>query len=136
MIVRKRQKGFSLVTAIFLIVILGALAGFIVSISNVQHTTTGQSINGVRAYFAARSGIEWGIGQAINATNCAAGPVRLTIGAYSVDVGCTSTAHIERGQPFTIFSITSIASFGNPIVGPPSVDAVRRVITVSVTNAP
>ena len=53
------QRGFAAITAIFLVVVLAALGGFMLSFSNTQQLTAAQDIRGSRAYWAARSGIEW-----------------------------------------------------------------------------
>lgn len=57
---RRRQGGFAIVAGIVILVVLAALAGFVVSISTTQHVTFTQDLQGARAYQAARAGIEWG----------------------------------------------------------------------------
>ena len=59
----QRMQGFAIVTAIFILVVLAALGAFIVSISTNQQIGTALDIQGVRAYQAAKSGVEWGIYQ-------------------------------------------------------------------------
>ena len=51
-----RQRGFTVVTAIFLLVVLAALGGFIATISTTQHIGSALDVSGARAYQAARSG--------------------------------------------------------------------------------
>lgn len=53
------QHGFSIVAAIFILVVLAALAGFIVSMTTTQSMTLAQDVRAARAYQAARAGIEW-----------------------------------------------------------------------------
>ena len=57
------QHGFSIVSAIFILVVLAALGAFIVNISTTQQIGSALDIQGARAYQAARSGLEWGIYQ-------------------------------------------------------------------------
>lgn len=57
---RDQQAGISLVTAIFLIVVLAALGAVVVTVSGLQHTSSARDVMGSKAYQAARSGIEWG----------------------------------------------------------------------------
>lgn len=57
------QHGFSIVSAIFILVVLAALGAFIVNISTTQQIGSALDIQGARAYQAARSGIEWGVYQ-------------------------------------------------------------------------
>lgn len=63
------RRGFALVSAIFLIVILAALGTFMVTLSTVQHTTSTQDLQGTRAYHAARTGIDWGAYQVLTPEN-------------------------------------------------------------------
>ena len=69
-----RFAGFVLPSAIFLLVILAALAAFLVNISTTQNMTSAQDIQGARAYHAARAGVEWGLYQVLvpAAAACAA----------------------------------------------------------------
>ena len=46
---RPRQLGFSIVTAIFLIVVLALLGVFIVSVSGIQQSSQALDVQGVRA---------------------------------------------------------------------------------------
>lgn len=56
-----RQRGLGVIAAIVILVILAALAGFIVSVTTTQNVTFAQDVQGARAYQAAHAGIEWGI---------------------------------------------------------------------------
>ncbi len=93
---RARQEGMSLVTAIFLVVVLSGLAGAIVNISMSQQSSSTQDVLGVRAYQAARAGIEWGLYQQLRLNSCAAGPTTVampagtTLSNFTVIVQCTS----------------------------------------------
>ena len=57
----KRSRGFALVSAIFILVVLAALGAFILNISTNQQIGSVLDVQGVRAYQAARAGIEWGL---------------------------------------------------------------------------
>lgn len=132
-----RQKGFSLVTAIFLLVILASIGAFMVTIGGTQRTTTVAAIQGARAFQAARSGIEWAIPQVMPpATDCStitANP-NFTLNVpgandFTISVSCTSTSHTEAGNTFNVYAITSEARFGT--YGDP--DFVRRRITATIS---
>ena len=56
---RKIQQGFSLVSAIFLLVVIAMLGTFAVTLSTTQHQSAAMDVMGSRAYQAARAGIEW-----------------------------------------------------------------------------
>lgn len=53
--------GFSIVSALFLLIVLASLGAFIVNISTTQSTTMAQDVQGSRAYHAAQAGLEWGL---------------------------------------------------------------------------
>jgi MSHA biogenesis protein MshP len=108
------NRGFAAIAAVFLVVGLAALGAFLVSISNTQQITSTQDLQGTRAYWAARAGLEWGM-TAANAT-AACGTTTLTIPAtapnFTVVVTCTSQPYTEGVLPFNIFQITALATSG------------------------
>lgn len=59
----QRMHGVSLVTAIFLLVVLSGLAVAIVTLSTTAQVSAGLDAQGTRAYLAARAGAEWGVFQ-------------------------------------------------------------------------
>lgn len=60
--VPRTESGFVLPTAIFLLVVLAALATYMVSLSRTSHISSALDVQGTRTYLAARAGIEWGRG--------------------------------------------------------------------------
>lgn len=54
------ESGFSLLAAILMLVIFGVLTVVMINISAVSHSSSTLSIQALRAYHAARSGLEWG----------------------------------------------------------------------------
>ena len=64
-----RQRGLSLVTAIFLMVVLAMLGAFMLSVTAIQQSSQQFDVQGVRAYQAARAGIEWGAWQVLDPNN-------------------------------------------------------------------
>jgi MSHA biogenesis protein MshP len=135
---QKRQRGFSLVAAIFLLVVLAALGAFIVTMSAVQHATASQSVQGARANNAARSGIEWGIYQVTTGGACPAATTAFPafavpgLNGFQVTVTCSAINTTESGQAFNIFNLTATAVFGT--YG--TQDFISRRMHVTVTNAP
>lgn len=109
---RQQQQGFSIVTAIFLIVILAALGTYMLRISAVQSESVSLSIQAARVYQAAQSGIEWGLYQAIENNSCAAN-TNFTLQVFNVTVSCTSSDHpIQGGNFHRVYEIQSTARFG------------------------
>src|SRR4030065_2779656 len=64
------QRGFSLVSAIFLLVVIAALGTFAVTLSTTQQQSAALDVLGARAYQAARAGIEGGADQGLPASSC------------------------------------------------------------------
>ena len=94
----KSLRGFSLPTAIFLLVILALLGAFMISLSTTQNAMSVQDVQGSRAYHAARGGMEWALyNLKLPATACPAASTALTIDGFSVAVNCSRASHDEGG---------------------------------------
>jgi MSHA biogenesis protein MshP len=93
-----RQRGMSLVTAIFLVVVLAGLAGALVNIFMGQQTSAAQDVQGVRAYQAARAGIEWGVYQQMRLDSCNSSWVSYALPAGSALSGFTFTVKCDYTQ--------------------------------------
>jgi MSHA biogenesis protein MshP len=131
---RAGLRGFAIVSAIFILVVLAALGAFIVSVSTNQHVGSALDIQGVRAYQAARAGVEWGIYQvqatpaynfsygtpavAVGSANpntraCPASPSSFvpaapTLAGFTVTVTCIATVDLVNGGP-TVYTLQSTA---------------------------
>ncbi|ATD61878.1 MAG: agglutinin biogenesis protein MshP [Janthinobacterium svalbardensis] len=90
-------RGFSIVTAIFLLVVLSALGVALLSISTMQHAESALDVQGARAYQAARAGMEWGVyrqrvdGKCITSSDFAL-PANGALNGFRVTVRCTQAA--------------------------------------------
>ena len=132
---RKRQKGFSLIPALFLVVVLASLGAVAVRIGGVQGQTVNLDMQGTRAYAAARAGMEWAAYQALVNASCATVTIPLNEGGlagFSVDTVCTSTSHAEGAGTTTVYAIEAFAQGGT--YGTP--DYASRRIRATVTDAP
>ncbi len=104
------QQGFAAMAAVFLLVALAALGGFMVSFSNAQHLTHAQDVQGTRAYWAARAGLEWGVGRVLQNNSCLAPTTNLVIEGFSVAVTCSSATYVDNGSRVIYqFKATSVA---------------------------
>lgn len=128
----EQLRGFAIVSAIFILVVLAALGAFMVSVSTSQQIGSALDVQGVRAYQAARAGIEWGLytvqstagynfGYASNDPNqrrCPGGgfvstdsfnpgPEAATLSAFRVTVICTAVQDGSSGP--TVFRIVATA---------------------------
>lgn len=144
--IRRTCSGFALPSAIFLLVILAALAAFLVNISMTQSVTSAQDVQGARAYHAARAGVEWGLYQVLDPLNatvvppgnaawpnmppCASGA--LTIEGFSVAVQCTSWNYLEAGQNRSLRVYRLVATASSGVVGAPGF--IEREVAVTVSK--
>ena len=109
------QRGFAAVAAIFLVVLLAALGAFMVTFSNSQQLSSAQDVQGTRAYWAARAGLEWAIVNIAVCTNPASTPMAgapATINGYTMVISCTFSTYTDAGNTVNIFLIASNASVG------------------------
>ena len=148
---KSNQQGFSLITAIFLLVVLATLMGYMVSLRVVQQTMVVMNVQGARALQAARSGLEYGVYQVLGpgatvasaAAWCAApGSVSFdatesALNSFTVTLGCSLSDHDEGVVTVTSYQIDALAENGDFTLGsdaPP--DYVSRKIRVTVSNEP
>lgn len=117
------ESGFVLPTAIFLLVVLAALAAYMVSLSRTSQISSALDIQGGRAYQASRAGIEWAAWQVVDPqalqpspTPCPASPTALTLtgtlAAFTVAVSCSRTLVTDGADTVAIYQITSTATAG------------------------
>jgi MSHA biogenesis protein MshP len=128
-----RQRGVSLVSAIFLIVVLSSLAAFAVRLTAVQQQTVSSNLRAVQAFHAARSGISWAAYRALNAGVCSTNTLNLSeagTNGFNVTVICAQSAHVEAGTPINVYTINALAESG--VYGGP--DYVSRRIEAKITD--
>jgi MSHA biogenesis protein MshP len=126
------QKGFAAIAAIFLIVVLAALGGFMLTFSNAQHVSSAQDAQGSRAYWAAMAGLEWGMGSVVlGSVSCPAPPGvlanNLSIDTMRVVISCSARAYAEAGTTRTLYQLNSVASPSGVAAG--SVAYVERSVS-------
>lgn len=117
----RRSAGVGLVTAIFLLVVLAALAAAIVSLSKAQQTSAALDLQGALAYQAARTGAEYGVYRVMrtNINNCPA----------------TTTFAMPPGTSLSTFTVTVTCTaydFNTPV----QTALRRRLITATACNQP
>lgn len=136
------QRGFSLISAIFLLVVLAGLGAAMVSFSTAQNQSQAMDVLGSRAYQAANAGIEWA------AFNIAANPgvagnvtfVPGTLGGdlqpFTVTVGYAPTLYVDETaagigvQNLWSYDITATAVYGTA----GTANYVERVITAKIVQ--
>ena len=130
------QCGFSLVTAIFLLVVIAALGTFAVTLSTTQQQSAAMDLMGTRAYQASRAGVEWGAYQVLqNGGSCTPTQVLTglpnTLANFTVTVNCTSVAVSDASATVTMYQLTSTARQGTTVGAP---GYIERQISVSIAN--
>ena len=125
----ERQAGFSIIAAIFLLVVLALLAAFIASVTGMQQSSGQLDVLGARAYQSARAGMEWSAWQVLDPNNtlnagscspivmptCPASPQNLpalagSLSGFTVTVTCAQTADTTEGnRNVRVFQIVATA---------------------------
>jgi MSHA biogenesis protein MshP len=146
---KKLQRGFSIITAIFLLVVLAGLGAAMLTFSNIQHQSSAMDVLGSRAYQAARAGIEWaayGVSKTnsgVEWTDCAAktpaasfpadGVLGGTLSAFTVNVYCSRLVASEVGASpsgnIWIYTVTASAVTGGSAGDP---NYIERVISTKM----
>jgi MSHA biogenesis protein MshP len=116
------QRGFTLVTGVFLITLLFLLSAFMISFRVYQDAGVSLDTLGTRAYAAARAGAEWGAYQALRPGPCVTGTTSLalagTLAGYTATVQIQASTYDEAGTNITMCNITATAC-NQPVGGPP-----------------
>ncbi len=156
--IRKMQRGFSLVSAIFLLVVIAALGTFAITLSTTQQQSVALDVMGARAYQAARAGVDWGAYQIIQsavaggsfAADCQTGatsrvvaPLPDTLAGFRVNVECggdspatvAAASAVESpdhppGSELRVYTLTSTATQGTLA----ATDYVERQMTVIIAQ--
>jgi MSHA biogenesis protein MshP len=137
-----RQSGFALIPALFLIVVLGALAVVAIRVGTGQQQAVTMSLLQARALSAAQTGIEWGAYKALGGgcnvsgtCSCVASTTltltEAALNGFSVIVTCAAVTFSTVPAPTISYVLNSVATSG--VYGQPGY--VRRVVSGTYTNA-
>jgi MSHA biogenesis protein MshP len=106
----KKSAGFTLVQAIFVVVVLSILGVAMMKLIGVQSSTSVLALQGARGYQAARSGLEWGAARAKAGSSCSG---TLVVEEFTVNVTCSSQQFTEGSiGPYDVYQIGATATFG------------------------
>jgi MSHA biogenesis protein MshP len=139
------QRGFSLFSAIFLLVMLSALGAAIVKVTSSSQITAALDIQGERAYQAARAGIEWGLYRQLRQKSCTAettfalpdgATVRSTLAGFTVTVSCALSRRTFSGNLMNGTAVVSdVADTGmlepGMDVSGPGIPADTKIVSVN-----
>ena len=126
-----RQAGFTILSALFLLVVLVALGAYMVRLSTAQHLSTALTVNASRAYYAAYSGMEWAASRIRTLTACPTVPTSFSVEGYTVELtACSKDTVTEGGSSYGVYQVAieaSRGSFGSP-------DYVRRRLSALLSD--
>ncbi len=125
---RNRQRGVAIVAIVILLVLFVAIGAFMATRSGVQHASIALSVRSMQAWFAAQSGLEWAVHQAVSSQAshdaiCDAGGTivtSFTLGGgasagYDLRITCNDNGgYQEGGVNFEVDVIDVVASRGSP----------------------
>lgn len=108
-----RQRGFGLVAAMFVIIIIAAVIATMARLAVTQNSTNSMSIQQARAYQAARAGLEYGVAQVLAGAGCTG----FALDGFAISVACDSQAAVvipeESNEPVQFYTITATAEYGS-----------------------
>lgn len=113
----RRTGGFALIGALALLVVLGSTGAVMIRLTGIQQAGSTVAILGLRADWAARSGLEWAFHEGARLGGCPASVTTLGLSeaglsGFQVVVRCTESAHSEGSAERAVLVIRSEASFG------------------------
>ena len=145
----RRQRGFLVIAAVFLLVVLAGLVAYLTTVSTTSQAASAADFNSARAYQAARAGIEWGAYQVLRnsagsfATNTCTGgapaQANLNIGTFTATVTCTSVCLTEGAAvcPTGVKAYRIVSNGCNEPACPAASASgtyVERELALSITN--
>lgn len=125
-----RQRGFGLVAAMFVIIIIAAVIATMSRLAVTQSSTTSLAIQQARAYQAARAGLEYGVAQVLAGAGCTG----FELDGFAIGVACdlapgSPVAVPEESLvPVSFYQVTATATYG--VAGGP--DYAYRQLTAVV----
>ena len=126
-----RYRGFAMPVVIAIIAVFAtALGTALVTISSAHHVGLGLDVQGVRAYHAARAGLEWGMYHVLRPGFGGCAGIQNTSVAFGAQLSgfravltCDESPHDEGGVALTLYAITSTACNAPAPCTPASPDA-------------
>ena len=106
-----RCRGMMLLTAIFVIVVLGLLAAFLTESLTGQYARSSLTQLLRQADYAAASGVEWGRDRALRGGVC--GNAQIPIAEFTVTVSCSVATVTEGAATYQIYDIDAEARHGS-----------------------
>ncbi len=127
------QQGFTLVAALFLMVVVSLLLVFLLRTGSENQWSSALRIQEARAFQSASSGLEWALHQ-LGSGACPASPTTISfteadLEGFRVTVTCSSTNYTEDTETITMFELEALAQRGTYGTSP---DFVARQLRLTV----
>jgi MSHA biogenesis protein MshP len=106
----RSPRGFLVIAAVFLLVVLAGLVGYLMTVSTTSQTASAADFNSARAYQAARAGLEVAAFQVLRSNTCtAAQNIAFTsnLSGHTATVTCSSSVLTEGGVTVTAYTLVS-----------------------------
>jgi len=144
-----KQKGFSAIMAIVVVVLLAIIGATMSTLTTTSFINTTSSTLGIQSWFAARSAVEWAVHTAVNCacgTNCCASIDGATIdystggldgyqAKFDGTTGCSESSLLtEGGSDYCVYQIDVLGS--HDTAGDITYASRRIRISVTDNNAP
>ena len=119
---RTRERGFSAVLILAIVVLMGGMLAYAVTLAGSMHASLAQEVAQTRAAQAAQAGLEWGryrirAGAAASCVAATTLAMPLSSGPMSVTVRCTATGvHTEGAATVRTYSLSANACSA-PVAG-------------------
>ncbi|MCB1801833.1 MAG: pilus assembly PilX N-terminal domain-containing protein [Gammaproteobacteria bacterium] len=114
----RNAAGFTLISALFVIVVVSALGVYLTGLSTVAHSSSALAVRSSQAIYAAQAGVEWVVFRLAAGDSCGSLPTAPVIDGFSISVDACSTQTITEGSasyPLHDITVTaSIGSYGDP----------------------
>lgn len=114
----RHAGGFTMVSALFIVVVLAALGAAITKVSTRQHLGSAAEVESARALQAARAGLEWAAFQVLrNPAPPAAAPAcfgtasftAAGLSSYTITVSCNRTSGTDGSTTLAFYQLTASA---------------------------
>jgi MSHA biogenesis protein MshP len=139
----RRARGFAMPVVIAIVVVFATIMGTaLVTISSAQHVGFGLDLQGVRAYYAARAGLEWGMYHVLRPGfgGCAGIDNKSVVfggnlAGFRATLRCFPSLHQEGGATVNMYAITATAcNAGACLPANPPAGYVERQLRASVAK--
>ncbi len=110
----KKQSGVSVVTAIFLVIVLALMGAGMVSLLTTSQQSISHEITSAKAYMAGRSCLQWGMYQSIYSATSGTNAITFNDNTSGLlNSKCVTTVNNITNDGLTFYNINTVATFGS-----------------------